>query len=251
MGKDKRNRKCFESNLAAEILSHPDYFPAVAQVSTHILSLLTRDINKNKILNSSILDSSVSSQLFSNTHFGRIDEELNDCPTPLKVYEAIVQVLQNSQHNLQLTLHLHHIFMQKIYDHLPDKKIEHHFSSKKAWHKLTTSERVAQKLLTDSPERIKAAMASKIFTKELFAEVVRIKLNETGWVTNTIGITNPIECPDLQVTEIHQTVLGVFGTKDDSKWMQEISALNLPFVAGPSGHTGSAPPHSVSSKLII
>ena len=240
MGSGINNRKCFESNFAAEILKNPNLFPAVDRLSTIILELLTRDHNKQYILNNTLLDMNVTNQLYSHFHFGKLGDELDFCPTQNMIYNAFINALTEQRSNMQLMLHIHQIFMQKLYDKIPDKKVEHQLSSVSSWSKLTISQRVAIKLRDNNEKDVKKAVVSQLFQNELFSEITRIKINETGIYTNKLGIATIDECPNLQESEFHQNGLGVFAPKEDSEWLREISLLNLPFVGGPSGHTGSA-----------
>jgi hypothetical protein len=107
---------------------------------------------------------------------------------------------------------------------------------------MTPSERIAQKL-NDHPEDAKACkemLVNKLFKNELFNQRIRARVNQTGQSTSKTGITDQSECENLYETELHENVLGVFIPVGDSVWIQELNQFNLPFIAGPSGHTGSA-----------
>ncbi len=235
------NRACFESHLASHILCNPQLFPAVSKLSSIIVDLLTRPENRRLIINLQLLKDDFADQLYSDTHFGKLGNKLNYCPNQIEIMDAIIDALKHKQDNLPLIMHLHQLFMQRIYDALPDNRISHEMNTKR-FSTMTFSERIAQRL-QDRPQdsrSCKEAIVDRLFKNEFFSQRTRQKVNGTGQLTKKIGITDQSECRDRVETELHENVLGVFTPVDGSAWLQELNQYQLPFIAGPSGHTGSS-----------
>jgi hypothetical protein len=212
-------RLCFESELASIILKYPKYFThSVAKISTAIVSLLTHPENADFLAKHRILSDEVIKQLYSDTHFGVISSSINNCPTQESFLRSLVDILAGDQSQLPKILHIHHIFMQNLFDKLP--------------HKSDRNELIG----------LKDKLVNQIFRSGLF-NGARLKLDETaGELTTKIGISGEQRCPgnSADTTELHKNVLGMFAPNPNSTWGTIVKDKGLPFVAGPSGHTGSA-----------
>ena len=174
-------RKCFESALATAILKRPNFFPAVKQISQKIIQL----IEKNRIFLTSTLwlNDALLSQLYSETHFGKLGTTLSQCLLEMTFLDIFSNALKSEENNLPLILHLQQIFMQNIYDILPEKGVDR--------------------------RACKQEMVKKLFHNELFSEPSRIKTGDEGIYTDIIGTSTQF-CPSIGKTEGHQNAIGMF-----------------------------------------
>lgn len=212
-------RLCFESELASIILKNSTFFlPSVAKISTAIANLITHSENADFLAKNRILSDDVIKQLYSDTHFGVISSPINHCPSQESFLGTLVDILRGDQSQLPKILHIHQIFMQNIFDKLP--------------HKPEGKELMG----------MKDKLVNQIFRSGLF-NGARLKLDEAaGELTRKIGISGQQSCPgnSAETTDLHKNVLGMFAPNPNSTWGNIVKEKGLPFVAGPSGHTGSA-----------
>ncbi|MCW8450966.1 hypothetical protein [Legionella quinlivanii] len=239
----REEKVCFESKLAAAIQANPQYFPAVNKISDNILQLLDIPANRAYILENQLFTDDVMSELFSDTYYGTLDQSLDFCPSQEDMLIAFSDKLsERPVSDLPAVMHLHQLFSQKFYDQLPEKVVKHNDVIRNVDRsKLSMSQRVA--IILDSyPQevtRLKNKVANRIFNNDYFKIPARQKTGNTGQMTDNIGVANPEKCRVQQKTKPHQNILGVF-LPTNSKWLEEINTLEQPFLAGPSGHTGSS-----------
>lgn len=210
---------CFQSELAAQILENPAFFTdSIYKVSQAILTLLSHSENRAFLSGNTILSDDIILQLYSNSHFGIIGPEISYCPSQEQFLAEFAKILEGTQKNLPQILHIHQIFMQNIFDKLPFKSQDSNWKT------------------------VKEELVTVLFRNELFVNA-RKKINASaGELTTKVGISGDISCPknSLSNTQPHKNILGMFASNPDSYWGKHIENNQLPFVAGPSGHTGSA-----------
>ncbi|OGT59942.1 MAG: hypothetical protein A3E85_04795 [Gammaproteobacteria bacterium RIFCSPHIGHO2_12_FULL_45_12] len=214
----REQRICFESRLASLILENPGYFMrSIHKVSLSIIDLLTHPVNEKLLQSKTIVTDEVIQQLYTDTHFGKLGGVINFCPSQSHFIQTLINALSEKTHiNLPRILHIHHIFMQSIFDKLAYQ--------------------------SDDPDwrAEKDRLIRVLFSNELFNHI-RIKVNpQGGELTTTVGIADQIKCVGLGETELHQNVIGVFAPNAANPWVKALDTYHLPFVAGPSGHIGSA-----------
>lgn len=101
---------------------HPTAFPAINKMSDKILALLHNKENKAFILQNNLFTQEVMEELFSDTYYRTLGKALDHCPTQESMFEAIVTQLSiRPVTDLPVIMHLHQLFYQKFYDHLPAK----------------------------------------------------------------------------------------------------------------------------------
>lgn len=232
--------KCFESKLAEMILNNPRAFPAVGKLSNIIIDLLKR--NKKFLLTSDLFkDGKIQGELFSRTHFGKLGSELSECINAETLLDKIIESLQKRESNTPLVMHLHQIFMQKIFEILPDKEIIRDDKDINSDEPKTLSQNIADRLFKNECwAKLKKEVAGKIFSNELFTQPVRIAKDKIGELTRQIGIFGKTKCAITSQTEEHQSGSDQFKPHPNSTWAAWVNEKGLPFVAGPSGHTGSS-----------
>ncbi|MCW8450335.1 hypothetical protein [Legionella quinlivanii] len=233
---------CLETKLTALILKNPQTLPAVEKMSRTLADLLTRPVNREFIMTNDILTNQGINDLFSDTYFGTLGPALDYCPLQSDIMALIIDDLTTFPiTNLPRIMHLHQFFSEKIFDFLPDRHVKHIVEKIENKH-LSVSQRVAKKL-SARPQDIdvcKKAIYKQIFQENFLIPRTRIKVNNQGKISRTTGIADPISCPtDFEVQE-HANILGVFIPPPDSAWAEEISRLNQPFLAGPSGSTADS-----------
>ncbi|MBI2784957.1 MAG: hypothetical protein HYX60_01055 [Legionella longbeachae] len=238
MSYTQMDRSCFESDLANVILKNPDLFKSVDKVSQSIIMLLKNKKNYQEITKDhSILDETISDLLFSESSFGTLGSSINYCKTPTGLIDNIITALETKQ-NLQLVLHIHQIFIKKIFKHLPDKTSIFADMQIVDAKELTLSQEYAKKIKTN-PDEIDIyykEISKKIFSNDLFKRPYRKQGKHNGEKTTRIGIAPHGECIFSSETDIHENALGRFQPSPNANWTMEINKNKLPFVSGPSGH---------------
>lgn len=233
---------CLETRLTALILKYPQTLPAVEKMSKTIADLLTRPQNRRFLMDNDILTDQGVNDLYSDTHFGTFGPALDYCPLQSEIMALIIEDLTTSPiTNLPRIMHLHQFFSEKIFDFLPDRHVKH-IVEKTETRNLSVSQRVAKKL-SARPQDIdacKKAIHKQIFQENFLIPRMRIKVKDQGQKVRTTGIADPKECPTNFEIQEHTNVLGIFIPPPDSAWAEEISRLNQPFLAGPSGSTADS-----------
>lgn len=237
-------QRCFESKLVTALLSNPQWFPAVKKLSNNIITLLEN--NYENLIESLSFQKNIAAiekSLFSDTSFGRIEKELNFCHTAGKLIDKLILALKNPGTSLPTTMHIHQLFMQTIFDILPNKQLSFIIKDE-----MTLSEKIAKQLSqvdADDYDRvwknIKKTLINKIYYNDLFFPSSRIPTHQSGKIKNKLGITKTKDtCSGLPMIDQHQSALGIFKPSPTSNWTKIIYDKKLNFIAGPSGHAGSS-----------
>lgn len=124
----------------------------------------------------------------------------------------------NKGKNLEQIIHVHSVFVYKIYSNLIDKKI----LGEEEFHK-------------------KNKLVKTIFTNDLFKERGRTEIVKEKKIRTESGIhrNKVLEKISKLNTSKHSPSLFRFIPNPNSFFITEANKYFLPFVAGPSGHTGS------------
>lgn len=208
----------FEGKLAEKISSkkHAE-MPAVKLISQRILAMLDSNTLESlyKIFNE---DKKIAEELYSDKHFGRLGTEQEKPRRNISkhVYTEIKKILKNDQSNLDQVIHIHCIFIHRIFDRLITK-----FDGYK-------------------PDN-KASLVNILFRNKYFSDRARVSVNENVACTQQYGfVKNPYFCSFFTSQLIsRRRAVDVFELDTNSDYAVDIARNDLPFVAGPSGHTGS------------
>lgn len=201
-------KEFFESKLALYLIKNPELFPAVKKTSAYICDFITQ--NSARVLEQIRICPAICEELCNEQYFGRINLS-KERATPILLLNAILQVLRE-QTNLSQVMQIHAIFAYRIYE------------------KITI-------IKTSDREEFKTTM------KELLAPENRgrIERKTTSDLTSRLGIThNPVFTKQLRETgEFHTRAIDRFSADPASPSHAAMTAENIPFVAGASGHTST------------
>lgn len=210
----------FENKLSETVLTkkHRE-LPAVKKISQKILTML--DANSAESIYAIFNNhQSIVEELYSDTHFGRLGtkDEKPKGNLPEKLLNDIRKILQNDNASLDQVIHIHSIFIHRIFDKLVNK-------------------------FDGYNHEVKNRLVDTLFTKNYFSEQNRgrICVSANAACTQAYGFVSNPYFGRLFKTKLipHRRAVDVFQLDTNSKYALEIGKSNLPFVAGPSGHTGS------------
>lgn len=238
-------REYYESELAHSVLRNPATVPAVKIVSQSIVELIDANINSIQIdlTKESI---AIQDEMEHPDYFGRLNVNKDLCTTPMQTLKDLRDILTNDQSPLELIMHVHAIFMQRVYDKLPNQ-IPTCIYYSQSDQCPSYSQQIAEQI-RNAPEKVnemKSEVVKKIFHNELFYKNNKIdrsrqvKSQEIAR-SNLIGISRSeffMEKSEKSGYE-HLRAADRFVGDASSNYTQQAMKLNLPVVAGPSGNAG-------------
>jgi hypothetical protein len=233
MPQPSQSRAAIESQLAAAIVQQPKLFPAIDKLSEAILQVI--EVNREYMNDAHNLTEPMSHMLYSDDNYGKLDSKLSSCYAPGSFVDIIERTLRDPSTALPLKLHIHQLFMMHVYDNLPIKAPQGGLENKP---RTTWSEKIAEEL-SDNPyawDKVKKSLVTKLFGNELFKSRSRVAKKKQPR-SKKFGIASPAESVDVPSTYDH--VRAAFDPVASSDWQKKITERELPFVSGPSGHTGS------------
>ncbi|GEM_PF-6920232 len=239
-------REFYESHLAESVLKYPYVVAtAVQKVSKALVELI--DINKRldiDLLKESI---AVEDEMYHPDYFGRIPDIKMSCSTPLKTLEDLRQILVDPSSPLELVMHVHAVFMNKVYDKLPLQVPPSLLYDVQAVASSSYSHTIANKIRKDPSQikNIKQQVVQDIFKNELFYRQGKLdrsrkekleavpRKDEIGIIRSPFfGLMAP------QSAYPHLRAADNFIPDDTSNYTQFAKQHHLPLVAGPSGNAG-------------
>lgn len=238
-------REYYETLLAEGVLQNPNIVPAVKKVSYAILDL----INKNKEILHTLTKESMlfEEEMYHPSYFGKLGKEKNTCNTPIKTIQELENILISSS-PLEVVMHAHALFMAKFYDKLPIKTLSTPVYINQSKNSISYSQKVANSisLHPDKITDVKNQVVKDIFYNELFFKDTkidrpRLDLNFPIKPTRSIGIVRNHFFQQItpQGDDEHIRAADKFMPDFTSNNTRQADQLNLPIVAGPSGHAGS------------
>lgn len=209
----------YESMLAYELFKHPQWFNSVELISQKLIEMITIfESEVNDLVNTK---PEIAQELFGSTRFGFL-------PKPKETGETNTQIMISAlkkQTNLSQVMHIHCTFFSSI---MPE--LTHHF-------------------LYDEQKEFEAkyAVLSKIIDdSHLFDEKLRGRLDlrtDSRKASNQGGIVKSLMLKHLPSQAFFKRdtasvrALDRFQPDLNSSHTRAVVDNNIPFVAGPSGHT--------------
>lgn len=215
---DEHNRY-FESKMADTLIKPLSNLLSIKKVSSAILDFL--ETNKESVISRIQNCSEIREELYGEKYYGHLDTTDSKTLNSDEIYLQLINRLENSKTKLSQIIHIHVIFIQRIFDHLLNKDIRR--PEKDFTHK-------------------KMELCKKLFTNELFAAANRgrIESNTNFFLSTNPGINrNRYFKSKFNETENHFKAMHRFSPDEQSTFFKSISSTNIPFVAGASGHMGS------------
>ena len=211
----KQEHICYaESVLAQTVLNHPELvWPAVRQVSKAIIDLINTNQFRHNLSGEQIKE--IETELYADEFYGKLSvtkEGLN----PL---EVIAASLSDSSLKLHQTMHVHAVFIHRIWDSLSVKSQMH-----------LSSEAMILK---------KNKICQKIFYNKYFKGRSRINKHTNRLVDYSGTASASFFCNKMPRCEPHRRAKDQFSadiTSDDYRGALDNS---MSWVSGISGHTGS------------
>jgi len=206
----------FESKLATSVLDNLDIVQAVHLVSANIL----RFIKEHKTSIKSIVDANekILKELTDDIFYGRFDSKPINSELLLKL---ITDKLSDQKTPLNTVFLIHGVFTQRIFADLEKNNGE-----------------IVEHLKDKKDNLVKTIFSNNLFSKENRS---RTLVHEESIHTEQLGISrHPVFKKRLPQTQSHQPALGRFEIDFDSESYATLQEHKMPFVAGTSGHTGSA-----------
>lgn len=241
-------REYYESLIAANVINQPNLFPSVKKLSLIIINLFDINIDFYHLLSEST--NFIESQLFNKDYFGRINGENFSCGAPHAVIAELKKILLSDKSPLELIMHVHSLFMWKLYDLLPNQVPDTHrigSTNQSNSGTLSYSQKLFQKI-HENPEKIKEIKkeaVQQIFYNELFyqdkkIERSRVAKDQKVEPTYMLGIVRHSFFANLvpKISYLHKRAADIFLPDRNSNFTRSLNQLNLPNVAGASGTGG-------------
>lgn len=207
---EDEQRRYFESKLADTFIRQPGSISSIRKISLAIVALIQR--NLYMVISQIGTNLQIKNEIYDKNYYGHLETDNKDSATPQNICHQIINVLENPAAKLNQVINIHAIFIHRIFDHLPNKSIT------------LTNEAINSK---------KAELCSLLFPDFLFKQRNRKEIRKDLSLRTTPGINrNRFFQNKLKKTEEHSPALYRFV-------LTEQSAMNMLFVAGSSGHTGS------------
>lgn len=215
---DEYNRY-FESKMADTLIKPLSNLLSIKKVSSAILHFL--ETNKASVISQIQNCPEIREELYGEKYYGHLDTADSIKLNSNEIYLQLIDQLRNSETKTSQVIHIHVIFIQRIFDHLLNKDILE--SKKEFTHK-------------------KMELCKTLFTSELFATANRgrVESNTKFFLSTNPGINrNRYFKSKFNETEKHSKAIYRFFPDKQSVFFKSISSANIPFVAGASGHMGS------------
>lgn len=238
-------REHYETQLAHSVLKNPQLVPSVTKVSNAIIELI--DLNKESIVNLSKESIAIEEEMNHPDYFGRFVIQKDTCNTPLKTLQDLRDVLTNPSSPLELVMHVHAVFMGKVYDKLPKQIPPSLLTSSDVIHDPSYSNDIANKIRQNPQDikNIKFGVVKDIFMNELFYKGKNVdrSRNQKQVVvprSEKIGINHASFFDALAPNSDypHLRAADNFTPDLSANYTIKAQAKQLPLVAGPSGNAG-------------
>ncbi len=205
-----RYREYFESKLAITLLQKPELFLSVHAVSKIMVFLLEE--HKEQALLQISNNKKIAEDLYHVRYFGRLSR--NELPTSRVILNDMLEILNDASSELKKTMQIHSIFTYRIYPRLKNISEEKHIQSNRCRLEINTKTSLSKQL--------------GIARNNVFNKMISI-----------------IDKNEIQ----HARAIDRFKPDIHSTFFKSISEKNIPFIAGPSGHTASLMKGAVSYGL--
>lgn len=206
-------REHFESTLAINLIKSDAVTNTVTLVSQIVAQLLSK--NKSEVMNQISSNPKINHELFGNEYFGHLKMNNGALLSTEQTYELMLHTLISKSSPIIHTMHIHCIFIHRIYDKLSDK------------------------ILTNRAGIHKEAWAKLISTDTLFKDRGRIQLMTQPQLTSKVGINRNSFFSNKINIEMgtHIAAIDKFTPDLNADFVKKTTQHDLPFVAGISGHT--------------
>jgi hypothetical protein len=201
-----RHREYFETQMAFTLIQDNGCIDSVKKISSQLIDIFQQypaEIN-DIILN----QPKVLTDLYSQDLYGHLTRAADVSP-----YHQMILALKNASINPIEALHVHMVFIHRIYDHLSLAKIN--AAQKQHW-------------------------VEKIFNANLFYDRSRKEISSVTQSSYKNGICQAkFFNKKIDRASTHKPAKEKYKVDENSNFYKEALALSLPTVCGPSGHTGS------------
>ncbi len=206
-------RERFETVLAVSLLESPTLLETVDIVNQFILEMIQ---NRREAVVECIENSSnIHRELFSKTMFGHLSLDETQPNLPEDIADRLIQLLESDSTSLPTTLLIHSVFTHRLFD----------------------------AVITDEKTLLrKQNTVKQLFFNPLFSDRGREAVDVAEQITHKSGISRcgffSKKSPNLTP---HFPAMNKFKAKakTNTDYYKKVIKHKLPFVAGPSGHTGS------------